>query len=158
MQEVLPMEMPDQPALVDRVREFLHTGVRVLPDVERVEGILRDLCSGLSQRQVASRWAVSRNTIRAVVAVCEQSGRMVGTKARLADDMMDIARLACENLREKLEDDAVADKVLPIVMGVAVDKALLLTGQATAITETRKAVSREDVIRYLDGLPNARKE
>lgn len=143
-QDLITAEMmPADDRLVEAVRRGDHskpvvTGKILSRDIERVRSIVSDLISGLSQRQVAMRHNVGRNSLRQCVEVLEERGELEPLKQRLSRKFARVAELSADNLIEALEDNKVPSNVLPIVAGVAVDKTLLLSGEATSISERRE--------------------
>ena len=162
MEEQPPLfaDFPEDDGLVESVRRGTHakpvvTGRILSRDVDRLRGIVSDLLCGLSQRRVATKWGVGRNSIRRCIEVLEERGELEPLKVRLARRYSRVAELAAENMEEALEAGDVPAASLPIMGGIAVDKMLLLTGEATQITE-RREVSIDDFRDRLDRMRRAR--
>jgi hypothetical protein len=119
----------------------------------RFAGILRCLGEGMSQSAIARAFQVSRNTLAAIVS---RRPELVEQERRLAAGRMAVLARACsERLLESI--DCIPHQVLPIVMGIATEKSLLLDGRPTAITESKRdALSPAEVNAYIDRLASAR--
>lgn len=157
MEETQPVlfDLPDPPLFLERVKEFVHTGKIVTKDQELCAEVARACLLGMSVRRIAAKFSVSRNTVNAIMAWLESTGKLEPIKQRLAANLLEVASLAQDRMIEMLENGTVPANVLPIMLGVAIDKSQLLTGSATAIVETKRGVSLEDLHKMIDDLPVA---
>jgi hypothetical protein len=137
--------------LSDRAGEY--SGDRLYaqrPETYRL--IVRALGSGLGIRAIARTLGVSRNTVRAVRD--REAPAIDPLIKETTTSLRRFARLAAERLIEEIDDIPLT--ALPIGMGIAVEKAQLLEGQATSrIERAAKEPSVEDVRSYLATLPGA---
>lgn len=157
------MDLPEQmdwelgptepPGFLDEVKRYVHNGHTACRNRALVEAVARAVLAGVSARRVARVFKVSPKTVRNIVAHCEETGKLAPLKQRLAADLMEVASLAKENMAEALLAGSVPANVLPIMVGVSVEKAQLLTGSATSIVETKKGPTLEDLNRAIEQLP-----
>lgn len=138
-------DFPDDPGLVEKVKAFVHTGKIVTKDDEFCDEVCRAILAGAKSRAVARHFRISRNSIRAITAHMEAAGKLEPLKQRLAADCFYAAGLGIENSIELLHQGKFPAAVLPTLVGVFMDKGLLLTGSATVITETKREISAADV-------------
>lgn len=137
----------EQPALVEAGRKYLHTGKTASRNEELCEAIVTAYASGLvSIRSLAKRLHVGRETIKVIVGMAERAGKLGPLKERIAGKMGRGIELGMELLLERLESGDVPSNVLPIVVGVLVDKKALLDGEATVRVETvAKGITADQV-------------
>lgn len=108
------------------------TGERLFkskPEIYR--SIVSAYSEGLSIRQCARAFAVSTNTVMAVLAR-ERATIETGERKTVASLKL-FGRLAAERLLDEV--DKIPLQSLPVAMGIAIDKAQLLGGEATARVE-----------------------
>lgn len=114
-------------------------------------GALRLL--GASDRQIEEAAHVTRRTIPVLLAELEKSGRITPLKERLAratGDNAERANIALRALLDRASDGAgdidlaAMIKAVSTAAGIATEKYLLLTGQATEIVEQRTGAGREE--------------
>lgn len=149
------LDMPDQPVLERALVEYAHTGRAVFARPDILEDILSSLAAGVSQRSIARRHGVGRETIRVAARELARLGKLGPAKERLAARLLGCAEMGAETLAERLEDDALPPTALPIAIGVAIDKYLLLTGGPTQICEQKsRAPTREEIAEWMRGLPD----
>lgn len=137
-QITLPGFFDDEPELLEMVKEGLHrpgagvhSGGYAIRDLERCRGIAEDMLAGRTQRDIARRWRVSRNTLAGIMDLLEAMGEVEPIKERLIHRFQRLAESAAEALQEKVYQDKVPVNVLPFVMGIATDKSTHLAGLAT---------------------------
>jgi hypothetical protein len=146
-----PEDLPTAPALVAAAQQHLHNGRTTCKDEELCEQMLTAYLKCGSLRAVARKFMVSAHTISAVLRVYEAAGKMAALKQRLSDKLGVTIELATDLLNEKIERGDVPPNVLPIVIGVAVEKKALLDGEATSRTEVAPAAPAQlaDLADYL---------
>jgi hypothetical protein len=132
--ELLPPEQvflfenwPEQPSLVDRVKEYVHTGKRLLKDADRCYAVIAAILNGASPRAVANHFHVGRETLTAAYRVLEEGGKLGPFKQRLASEWRETAMLAQWRMQEALVRGEMPLQVLPALGGIATDKIELLT-------------------------------
>ena len=95
--------------------------------------VLGAVAEGQGSRRVAAAFGVSREVVRALRRQALGSGELDHHKQSLGLDALALAREAIDRCRDEIEEMPRAS--LPILAGVMVDKALLLTGGATVRIE-----------------------
>ena len=95
--------------------------------------VLGAVAEGQGSRRVAAAFGVSREVVRALRRQALGSGELDQHKQSLGLDALALAREAIDRCRDEIEEMPRAS--LPILAGVMVDKALLLTGGATVRIE-----------------------
>lgn len=134
----------------EAVGEF--TGERLFrqrPEVYRA--IVTCLAEGIGVRATARALKVSTNTVAAVRA---REGATVETqKKETVSQLRQFARLGAERLLDEV--DKIPLQSLPIAIGIAVEKAELLDGGATARVEHVQAPGEKEFKQLLDMLPEA---
>lgn len=118
---------PEQPSLVERVREYVHTGKSLLKDPERCYEVISAILNGASPRAVAAHFHVGRETLTATYRVLEDGGKLGPFKQRLAAEWRETAMLAQWRMQEALIRGEMPLQVLPALGGIATDKVELLT-------------------------------
>lgn len=121
---------PVDPDLESKAKEFIHTGKIACKDAERVERVCRAVLLRIPARAIARRERVGRETIDAMVAYAEQTGKLRPLAEALLTDGVEIAMLAGHALKEALEQGKVQPQCLGMVWGTAVDKIAGLTHSA----------------------------
>lgn len=135
---VLFADWPEQPALVEKVKDYCHSGRIATRDDARCEEIMRAVLTGESDRSVARRYQVARETIKAIRAEFEKAGKLRPLKERIVDELVSTAALALDNSIEMLEAKRVPPNVLPIMVGVYLDKAQGLMGLGEGKTAAKE--------------------
>jgi len=95
--------------------------------------VLGAVAEGQGSRRVAAAFGVSREVVRALRRQALESGELDQHKQSIGLDALALAREAIDRCRDEIEEMPRAS--LPILAGVMVDKALLLTGGATVRIE-----------------------
>lgn len=118
---------PERPSLVERVKDYVHTGKSLLKDPERCYEVIAAILNGASPRAVAAHFHVGRETLTATFRVLEESGKLGPFKQRLAADWRETVSLAQWRIQEALVRGEMPLQVLPALAGIATDKIELLT-------------------------------
>lgn len=121
-------QWPDEPQLVERAKEYLHTGKVALKDQPRCLAICAAVVSGVPYRLVMREFQVGFETIKQVYKVFESTGKLRTVKEDLRLGWEEICRLAQWRLKDKLVTDGIPSNVLPMLAGIATDKVRDLTG------------------------------
>ena len=132
---------PEQPALVEAVKRYAHTGKRLLNDPLRVNEVVAAILNGASLHSVADYFHVGRETVRAAIRHLEESGRLGPARERMADSWRETFTLSQWRIQEALIDGSMPKNVLPALSGIAHDK---LT-DATHLEPEKPAVKEIDV-------------
>lgn len=150
--ELIPAaQLPDAPALVQAAQSYCHNGKTTCRNEEHAERVLMFYLSSGSLRQTARQFHISPNTVKAVLYVFELNGKLDAVKQRLSQKLGLVAELGTDLLIEKIQEGSVQANVLPIAIGVAVEKKALLDGEATSRNETKPAepVNLDHLAAYL---------
>ena len=118
-----------------------------------VKAILERVAAGMSQRDVAKLFGVSRQSIRMLVERAEDRGELEPIRKRIAHKYYTVAELTTEEMRRRLEEEPEKIKYheLSVGGGIAVNNANLLTGSATSIT-TKVVVDQDALAKRLEEL------
>lgn len=118
---------------------------------ERRAAILSAIAEGMGLRRIAKAFGVSTNTLLSLARV---AGVEIETqKERLGNQFSDLARLAVERMTDEIDDMPKAS--LPLIAGIATDKAQLLRGAPTVRVQHDHALTIKSVADYIDALPSA---
>jgi hypothetical protein len=114
--------------------------------------IYRALVDGLGQglgvRQLCRAYRVSHHTVAAVMA--RESAAVATLKERTVSVLRTFGRLAADRLLDEV--DQIPIQSLPIALGIAVEKAELLSGGATSrIEHADSGPTHEDYLRMIGG-------
>lgn len=146
-----PEQLPALPVLIAAAKSYGHTGTTASKDEELCEAMLAFYLTTGSLRATAKRFHVSPNTIKPILEIFAEAGKLDALKQRLSTKLGIVIELATDSLTEKLMDGTVPANVLPIVVGVGVEKKALIDGEATSRTESKPAApaALDDLARYL---------
>lgn len=111
--------------------------------------ILGTLAEGHGSRRAAQAFGVSREVVRALKKQAIESGELDQVKQSIGLGCYALADATRDRIEDELDDMPRAS--LPIVLGVLIDKAQLLTGGATARVVTHQAPL--DINELVDSLP-----
>lgn len=144
-------QLPAAPVLLAAAQRYAHTGKTACRDEERAEEVLAYYLTTGSLRLTAKHFQISPNTIKGVLNIFEECGKLDALKQRLSAKLGVTIELATDLLNEKLQEGSVQANVLPIVIGVGVEKKALIDGEATSRTESAPAqpARLEDLADYL---------
>ena len=115
-------------------------------DQSLVDAILSSFVAGATQRQIAERFKVSRNTIAQMVRRAEADGRLEPYKARLSARLGRAVEAGIEHWTEAVEAGKVSASQIPVAVGIFTDKKLLLDGEATSRVEHLQRVTPEQLL------------
>lgn len=139
--------LPHRPDLVAKVKAYCHTGKIVDKDDELVEAICGAILLGQRARKIATHYGVSRNTVARIKGELETVGKLEPIKQRLSAKLGRLAEASIDDLIDRAEKGALPPNVLPIVMGVSVDKKGQLDAGVVPGTERHEAELDPEVIR-----------
>jgi len=135
------------------------TGARLFDKFpEKYKACVYLLAEGVGMIRIGRMLHISPNSVR---GVRDREGVAIDIeKRRSAGVYRDVARLCGERMLEELEDPERAAKIpfnhKGVGLGIAQDKAELLSGGVTQRVETRPAApTAEDFRRYLESIPRA---
>jgi|GEM_PF-1012234 len=152
-QQLTLIDVPET-ELVECVQQVRYSGKIACKLEDRAAKIVRLVLLRASVREIQRECHVDYRTVAAIVRIMEENGKLPALKQRLSDDLGEIAELSAANLKQKLLDNEVPANVLPIVLGVAVDKKALVDGDPTARMEIEVTndITPEAAREYLDRL------
>ena len=130
-QAFLFLEPAEDPTLVTALVEYAHTGKSLQRDPEQLRAMLEDFLAGLSERELSRRYHVGRNTLRAGLRELEAAGKLEPLKKRVSDRLLRLGQLAIGAAEQALEAGDIDPRALPALIGVPLEKAALLAGEAT---------------------------
>ncbi len=143
--------LPDnlEPALPPRECLIVHTAERLRAKrPEAYAGIAADLAAGASVAGIKRRWRVHHNTI-SVVARREE--RTISAQREVLKGLTSIAaQSTLEKYLERLEANKIPDGVLPVAVGILLDKVARDAGEATQTITVKKRVSLDEVREELE--------
>lgn len=144
-------DMPALPALVEAAKRFIHSGKVTCKDEERAQSIAQAYLECGRILTVARRFAISPNTVHAVLGVLESAGKLDDLKQRVSKSLGLLAEVSAERSIELVLEGKCPPNVLPIMMGVSLDKKALLDGEATHRVEAvvSAPIGVQDVLDYL---------
>jgi hypothetical protein len=110
--------------------------------------IVDGLGQGLGVRQLCRAYRVSHHTVAAVMG--RESQAVATVKERTVSVLRTFGRLAADRLLDEV--DQIPIQSLPIALGIAVEKAELLSGGATSrIEHAESGPTHEDYLRMISG-------
>lgn len=115
------------------------------------KAILDSLAESVGTRRIASAFGVSREVVRALNKQALETGELDRHKQRLGLDAMALASATIDRITDEL--DQMPRASLPIVAGVMIDKAQILTGGATQRIVHEHQI--HDINDLIDSLPSA---
>jgi hypothetical protein len=112
------------------------------------KALVDGLGQGLGVRQLCRAYRVSHHTVAAVMA--RESAAVATLKERTVSVLRTFGRLAADRLLDEV--DQIPIQSLPIALGIAVEKAELLSGGATSrIEHAESGPTHEDYLRIIQG-------
>jgi hypothetical protein len=112
------------------------------------KALVDGLGQGLGVRQLCRAYRVSHHTVAAVMA--RESQAVATLKERTVSVLRTFGRLAADRLLDEV--DQIPIQSLPIALGIAVEKAELLSGGATSrIEHSDSGPTHEDYLRMISG-------
>jgi hypothetical protein len=134
-------------------KHLAHTGAVVTSNDAKVLAIAACKLAGLSDKETAARVRCSRNTVGPVMEHLERSGRIPVLQERLTHHLGRVAESAALELDRVINDGvwntdtSGAVRSLGVAMGIATERLLLMTGQATQIIEQRVGAPSADAVK-----------
>ena len=120
-----------------------HTG-ELIPEEKRRK-VLELLANGGGINETAEQVGINKRTLMAIREAEIEQNPAFATRYYATRTPARLLHLANRSLeRMTAEIDSLPAGVLPVVMGVALDKYLSMTGQASTISEVRHSVSLTD--------------
>jgi len=149
-------ELPDNPKLQAAAKRYVHSGRITCKDEERAAAIAEAFLSCGLVLPVARRFHVSPKTVHAVLEVLEEEGKLARVKERLSAKLGLLAEVSAEAAVEMVVAGKTQANVLPINVGVAIEKKAMLDGEATVRIESVEVrISAADLIARVQRLAAA---
>ena len=128
-------------------------GIGCKLDTDTYQGIAVGLIAGRTVADLAESYGVAPST----VGVLRQRHfeAIPDHKRRLATKLGVVAEAAADRMAEKLANDEVSDRNLPVYVGVATEKALMLLDQQPVTVVKHISVKEDNIADVLDRLPRA---
>ncbi len=145
------LDLPTLPTLIEGAKQYIHTGKTTCKDEERAQAIAQAYLECGRILTVSRRFQISPNTVHAVIEVLERAGKLEGLKQRVCRSLGLLAEVSAERAIEMVADGKCPANVLPINVGVALDKKALLDGDPAQRIEVSIAapLGVQDVLDYL---------
>lgn len=156
-QQALFCEFPEQPQLIENVKEFIHTG-KIAQKYPHVEEVLRAVLNRVPYRAICRQFHIGFETVKKLYDLAEQSGKLRTLQKHMADEWAEIHGLTMWRLREKLLAGTMPAQSLPVLGGIATQNFQLLTGSPTEIVSHKKDAANltvESIRDMMDKLPRA---
>jgi hypothetical protein len=115
-------DAPVDSALVGAAKVYVHTGKTTCRNEELAAEIVECVLLGVTERGVARRVGVSRNTVRATMELMESLGKLEPLKRRLSRKLGRLLELTTDEAMRMLEERRVPPNCIPIWYGVFSDK------------------------------------
>jgi transposase len=114
------------------------TGRIVLKDHERISRLMDMVIYGESERAIAEKLGMGRNTVRKVKDILTERGKLEPQKKRISRRLGHVAEALTEDLLRDVESNALPAHVKPIALGILLDKKALLDGEPSQVIEVRR--------------------
>lgn len=154
-----PDMLPEMPELLVYVHEkrYEHTGKIIGKNEELCAAIVTDIALGVSERTVAKKYGVSRNSIGAAREALERAGKLEPLKERIAGLLSKGIVIAAEETIDAMRNGTLPKQCLPVVVGIFTEKRALVLGEPTAISATAapEGMSVEALNAAIAKLPSA---
>lgn len=127
--------------LVKMVKEksYLHTGVLLTKDEELCRGVCADLLLGLSDRQIARKWRISRNSIIGIEIAMRDRGELEPLRKAISGELGEVILMGLRNYKDALSANTINPAQLPIPMAALIDKKGQIDGGVVPGTDLREA-------------------
>jgi hypothetical protein len=128
-------------------------GIGCKLDTDVYQGIATGLIAGRTVADLAEHYGVSPSTVS--VLRHRHFEAIPDHKRRLATKLGAVAEAAADRMAEKLANDEVSDRSLPVFAGVSIEKALMLLDQQSVTVVKHISVKEDSIADVLDRLPRA---
>ncbi len=130
-----------------------ETGVGCKLDPEVYQDIANGLVEGRTVADLANTYGVSPSTVS--VLRNRHYDSIPQPKQRLATKLGGVAEAAADRMLQMIEDGTVSDRALPVMAGVSIEKAMLLSGAVPTSRVEHVSVKSDSIGDILDRLPAA---
>jgi hypothetical protein len=130
------------------------TGSTLGKDEQLCHQVCEAVLLGHSTRKIARACGISRNSVKAIMGVLEERGKIEPVKRRLSGKLAGVAEACVDHLLEGAEDGAIPYNVAAIAMGIALDKKALLDAEPASVVvgEVQEDLRIESVNKLIAGL------
>jgi len=129
------------------------SGVGCKLDPAMYQDIANGLVEGRTINDLANSYGVSPSTVG--VLRNRHFDSIPQPKQRLATKLGGVAEAAADRMLQMIEDGSVSDRALPVMAGVSIEKAMLLSGSVPTTRIEHVSVKSDSIGEILDRLPSA---
>jgi len=129
------------------------SGVGCKLDPAMYQDIANGLVEGRTINDLANSYGVSPSTVG--VLRNRHFDSIPQPKQRLATKLGGVAEAAADRMLQMIEDGSVSDRALPVMAGVSIEKAMLLSGAVPTTRVEHISVKSDSIGEILDRLPSA---
>ena len=129
------------------------SGVGCKLDPALYKDIANGLVEGRTINDLANSYGVSPSTVS--VLRNRHFDSIPQPKQRLATKLGGVAEAAADRMLQMIEDGTVSDRALPVMAGVSIEKAMLLSGAVPTTRVEHISVKSDSIGEILDRLPSA---
>jgi hypothetical protein len=129
------------------------SGVGCKLDPALYKDIANGLVEGRTINDLANSYGVSPSTVS--VLRNRHFDSIPQPKQRLATKLGGVAEAAADRMLQMIEDGTVSDRALPVMAGVSIEKAMLLSGAIPTTRVEHISIKSDSIGEILDRLPSA---
>ena len=130
-----------------------ESGIGCKLDPVKYQDITNGLIEGRTVGDLANAYGVSPSTVS--VLRNRHYDSIPQPKQRLATKLGGVAEAAADRMLQMIEDGTVSDRALPVMAGVSIEKAMLLSGAVPTTRVEHISVKSDSIGEILDRLPEA---
>ena len=130
-----------------------EAGVGCKMDPEVYQDVANGLIEGRTVADLANSYGVSPSTVS--VLRNRHYDSIPQPKQRLATKLGGVAEAAADRMLQMIEAGTVSDRALPVMAGVSIEKAMLLSGSVPTTRIEHVSVKSDSIGEILDRLPSA---
>lgn len=130
-----------------------ESGIGCKMDPVKYQDITAGLIEGRTVGDLANSYGVSPSTVS--VLRNRHYDSIPQPKQRLATKLGGVAEAAADRMLQMIEDGTVSDRALPVMAGVSIEKAMLLSGAVPTTRVEHISVKSDSIGEILDRLPAA---
>lgn len=138
--------LPERPDVVEFAERgpAVYSGKIVGKDLELCSGVVTDLLLGVSGRDIAAKWHISRRTIVSCERVLRGRGELAPLAKKISDDFGELILLLADDIKSDIIAGRIHPNSKPLALGLFVDKKAALDsgvvpGTGRTIVELRAA-------------------
>ena len=148
---VIPDNLPSQ---IDDDCPSVYTAAKLFKERPEVyAGIVQGLVEGMAITPMKHKYKVSHNTIS---VIRQREKEVINQSRSVLKGLTGVAAQATlEKYLERLDQNKIPDGVLPISLGILLDKVARDAGEANQVIEVKKAISLDEVKAELENMKKA---